>query len=1527
MAGQGQHGYLYYVRHPADTEDGGTDPFSRASRLGHGHGHGHTQPFPFDEQEEAYEDAIDLARQYLYSHEQLDRAVAQRGFFEARQAQIRKQHYSALHSQLVEVHTNRALVSRTRECLASLLERLRETRRLADEQLRNTPCPNILYTVDVARRNITQTRKVLEDVQNVKTRTKSLIRLLSERENSIKFVYQEAWKILLLKRQVLAGQADADSAAAKTRLADTAQRFAVVDELTKALEDTIWTNISSCMAHAMESPEVLVKTVQVIELEARAELKVFPHYVSLPEWRRKVMAEYGDASISPSSGGGITPSGPGTGDADELAFSLAAVLADSKGQGQEANAKRAAAILALMEPSNPYLQLTSQESGLLTHETVPSPNGLSATNAAARTNAKAKALAKFAPPGSIRERLVRELQTVVNQQFEPLMISESEALEKLRNTQRKVKKLLDEKMKQERGAWEEKLNEAKRMVMQRSGPRPSPLRNSTVRSSFTAPKPHLRHLADSSDSETSSTEYSSSTTDSDSSDLTDSDLTDSDLSRSPPDTSTDADDSTTDTDDSSRSESDSDKEQLAEDLASIEQSMPFKPSPQLQNLQQQLRNIEKSIQDHQPETFRGRILDDLKTILEEDVGIITNSLSPCFPPEYDVYSLFMENYIAQTMSVIRLQFSLVDRGSELTGNSALRAYLFLRWLDRVPLAQIRDYQRKIGLEKLARKREEQAALERERLKREAESKSKMSKADAKLKSKEEKAKAKALAKAAKEAKKRGVRIEDIDPALAARAKGSDTNANAVQVAQQPIDEEAELLAVQPLLQYIKASSMEMQDLAREFIDYYFSYIRKSSMAALDTISRREELEAKPEPGPDGYLVTTGPKDLFSYMFLLMSQATGFGLTGAPLIPIARIVGDVVIGFLNRRIAFFGTITRRAVDGPFLFGATEIPLDESYFAAAVNSSHLCAERMVKIIDAIQKSIVGRQSSSSKKAKKPGQDSDELETTTELDTDSDSSDSDSDSSDSSSSSSSARKRGKGAKPGAGKAPTGKVQPAFLAKRPAFLTRRNESDDVSDSDSSGSSSSDSDSDLSDSDTDKKRRNKPAAGGARKSRQQPSSSDSDSSDSSSDSDSDEHKDSSRRGGLRGASAAASRKKEDRKAGSAPSAGPGKLMTMEAVQKAATEANAYLDNVPLLGVLSAAELDKVAKFVAISLAPCNERLVVVARSACDILSVMILSQMVPKMDGLFNEKWFTEDEWFANKAKGLSQKLLDVRKWIKVPMYRHRAARSVLYGIVVHYLQTFAKVKPQVTDTLVSRLREDYEWLLKLFSKRGVLKSPEAAKQALGSIDALRGLCAVDPEMLDLYAKDFIEQCPSEMGIGILDHVLKSSPKFKKLDKRNALVEKAKAACAAVPASLLNPDGVVTSGGKSVYQDADASLSATLAAATGDGWVLRVSKEVQRNMRLAESSLERAMTIDRPSTASKSETKSGFFGWLLPKSSANKDKDKKKKQSAEDGQQQQSPSAASQPAAAATTPAANSSPRGSDDAEVQDLASFFADD
>lgn len=158
---------------------------------------------------------------------------------------------------------------------------------------------DVIKLVSRARVNMDATLRLVKKFSTIPERAKKLMDVLDDDETLIKDVYKDLRKLVQL-RETAYEQSESFAHSFKDQLGST---FDCLQECADALEERVWENIGYCRVLAADDPTLLIRTLEVIEMEDGARRKVFsgiitPKHSSKAKSMRERMFEEMRASIA-----------------------------------------------------------------------------------------------------------------------------------------------------------------------------------------------------------------------------------------------------------------------------------------------------------------------------------------------------------------------------------------------------------------------------------------------------------------------------------------------------------------------------------------------------------------------------------------------------------------------------------------------------------------------------------------------------------------------------------------------------------------------------------------------------------------------------------------------------------------------------------------------------------------------------------------------------------------------------------------------------------------------------------------------------------------------------------------------------------------------------------------------------------------------------------------------------------------------------------------------------------------------------
>jgi hypothetical protein len=134
--------------------------------------------------------------------------------------------------------------------------------------------------VNIARRNIESTLRLLDKFKSIRGQTDELLDLLDENDRAIKHVYKGLKKLFKLKDSALSAQ-EIDNNSNLFVTDEMKEDFEALESAAEALEKRMWENIADCEILAHDDPATLIRTLEIIEIEDRSKRKIFDVYKQL----------------------------------------------------------------------------------------------------------------------------------------------------------------------------------------------------------------------------------------------------------------------------------------------------------------------------------------------------------------------------------------------------------------------------------------------------------------------------------------------------------------------------------------------------------------------------------------------------------------------------------------------------------------------------------------------------------------------------------------------------------------------------------------------------------------------------------------------------------------------------------------------------------------------------------------------------------------------------------------------------------------------------------------------------------------------------------------------------------------------------------------------------------------------------------------------------------------------------------------------------------------------------------------------
>jgi Exocyst complex component Sec6 len=136
--------------------------------------------------------------------------------------------------------------------------------------------------INLARKNLSNTIRWLRNFRSIPEKAGQLLQLLVVDETKIKSVYKDLRQLSRL-REIRAKET---KHAGRYHLSASQQmetNMAKLGEVVKAVLGVLWGNIKDAVLLAQDSPATLIRTLEVIEMEDRAKLKIFQEHHDVPD--------------------------------------------------------------------------------------------------------------------------------------------------------------------------------------------------------------------------------------------------------------------------------------------------------------------------------------------------------------------------------------------------------------------------------------------------------------------------------------------------------------------------------------------------------------------------------------------------------------------------------------------------------------------------------------------------------------------------------------------------------------------------------------------------------------------------------------------------------------------------------------------------------------------------------------------------------------------------------------------------------------------------------------------------------------------------------------------------------------------------------------------------------------------------------------------------------------------------------------------------------------------------------------------
>ena len=217
--------------------------------------------------------ANEEVRSLFRSPDSLLRLDVHRADFAAKRSEVRQLLSAAIGAQVEDVKQGAALLQTTKSLIVQVRDNFRRIDDYCLDVQRLIVDVSVIRRVNVSRRNVDATIRLLDKFRSLPDQCDDLLDELYDKDRHIKAVYRGLRKLMLLRDTAFDPSISAGFSDDFTR--ELRETFLHLSDAADEVELRIWENVGDSFFLAKSDPTVLIRTLEVVEMEDRAKRKAF----------------------------------------------------------------------------------------------------------------------------------------------------------------------------------------------------------------------------------------------------------------------------------------------------------------------------------------------------------------------------------------------------------------------------------------------------------------------------------------------------------------------------------------------------------------------------------------------------------------------------------------------------------------------------------------------------------------------------------------------------------------------------------------------------------------------------------------------------------------------------------------------------------------------------------------------------------------------------------------------------------------------------------------------------------------------------------------------------------------------------------------------------------------------------------------------------------------------------------------------------------------------------------------------------